>query len=58
MNSFEGKLRHRKLAGILNNTFSTDMYKFEIEEIAKNTPLSKNIWNDWVINYIQEPIKR
>ena len=41
MNSFEGKLRHRKLAGILNNTFSTDMYKFEIEEIAKNTPLSK-----------------
>ena len=34
------------------------MDKFEQKEMMKKRPLIKNTWNDWLISYIPEPIKK
>ena len=36
--------------------FIDDMVKFEKKEMNKISPI-KNIWYDWLINYIPEPIR-
>ena len=34
------------------------MDKFEQKEMMKKRPLIKNTWNDWLISYIPEPMKK
>ena len=56
--TFYGKSRPAKLVSTLNNMRSTDIDKFEKEEIIKKIPLAKNTWYDWLINYILNSIER
>ena len=39
------------------NIFIDNMDQFKEKDITKKKTFAKNIWYDWLINYIPEPIK-
>ena len=47
--------RPRKLARSPISTSSTDMDKFEKEEMIKKRRLAENTCHDWLINFIPKP---